>query len=89
MSFAKNFYNKNNCANLHELIELVANWQFVFINPLNEFCSPNRIFNKTIYIDCNSGSIIDLMEFKSTIVNNINIYFGQVLVTNVVFLPRF
>jgi hypothetical protein len=86
LAFAKEIYSINR--NLDELIELVATWKFVFQDPLNEYTIPLRINEKTLFIECLSGSMMDLLAYKQHIINSVNIFFAKTLIDNIVFFPK-
>jgi hypothetical protein len=89
LQFAKKLYSNVNQQNIKELIEIVANWRFIFINKLNEFCEPAQLFNNTLFINCNSNAMIDLLSYKQLITNSINCFFHHNVVNTIVFRPNF
>ena len=89
LQFSKQFYSHGGGGSLKELIEIVACWEFLFRDPLNEHCSPNNLFQETLFIDCNPHCLMDVMSHNDLIMNNINIFFAKILVKNIVIKPRF
>ena len=87
--FVGDMYNKLGCKKINELIEIISSWNFIFNHSLNQYSTPNHLYNETLFIECEPNCILDLMNHKTKIINNINIFFAKKIVKNVILAPKF
>lgn len=88
LDFSLCLYKKANNPKIKILIELIANWKYIFIDRLNIVSEPIQINNNTLFISCESGCMIEILSNKEEIINSINKFFCDIVIEKLIVYPK-